>query len=119
MAKASRHFPTPPLPIVLAVLLILGCLFYRETSVTEDLPIFLPVKHENVYIGCDAHSPKYWPESFVRYINSYGQDKVIFGTDFPVLDFQRTINEINALNFKPEVMQKLLRDNTRRIYKLD
>ena len=44
-------------------------------------------KHENVFIGCDAHSPRYWPESFVRFINSYGQDKVIFRTDSPVLDF--------------------------------
>jgi predicted TIM-barrel fold metal-dependent hydrolase len=84
-----------------------------------DEMIAMAWKHDNVYIGCDAHSPKYWPESFVRYINSYGQDKVIFGTDFPVLDFARTIAEIEALGFKPEVLEKLLRDNVRRVYKLD
>ena len=72
-----------------------------------------------MFIGCDAHSPKYWPESFSRYINSYGQDKVVFGTDFPVLDFARTLDEIHALDFKPAVLQKLLRDNVRRIYKLN
>ena len=83
-----------------------------------DEMIAMAWKHDNVFIGSDAHSPKYWPESFVRYINSYGQDKVIFGTDFPVLDFQRTMEEIKALNLKPEVLQKLLHDNTRRIYKL-
>ena len=44
---------------------------------------------------------------------------MIFGTDFPVLDFKRTMDEIQALNFKPEVLQKLLRDNVRRIYGLD
>ena len=85
---------------------------------TEEM-IAMAWKHENVFIGCDAHSPKYWPESFVHYINSYGQDKVIFGTDFPVLDFKRTIDEIAALGFKPEVLPKLLRENTRRIYRLD
>ena len=63
--------------------------------------------------------PKYWPESFKRYINSYGQDKVIFGTDFPVLDFQRTINEIYSLNFKDDVLEKLLRENTKKIYSID
>lgn len=84
-----------------------------------DEMIAMAWKHENVFIGCDAHSPKYWPESFIRYINSYGQDKVIFGTDFPVLDFQRTMDEIAAHEFKPSVMQKLLRDNVRRIYNLD
>jgi predicted TIM-barrel fold metal-dependent hydrolase len=84
-----------------------------------DEMIAMAWKHENVYIGSDAHSPRYWPESFVHYINSYGQDKVIFGTDFPVLDFKRTMDEVLAHNFKPEVLPKLLRDNTRRIYKLD
>ncbi len=84
-----------------------------------DEMIAMAWKHENVFIGCDAHSPKYWPQSFVHYINSYGQDKVIFGTDFPVLDFKRTMDEILSLNFKPDVLPKLLRDNTRRIYGLD
>ena len=84
-----------------------------------DEMIAMAWKHENVFIGCDAHSPRYWPQSFVHYINSFGKDKVIFGTDFPVLDFARTMDEIHALDFKPEVLQKLLRDNVRRIYKLD
>jgi hypothetical protein len=75
-------------------------------------------KHPNVYIGCDAHSPRYWPASFVHYINSYGQDKVIFGTDYPVLDFERTRSEIEALGLKESVMVKLLRENARRLYRL-
>ncbi len=83
-----------------------------------DEMIAMAWKHENVYIGSDAHSPKYWPESFIRYLNSYGQDKVLFGTDFPVLDFKRTMAEIEALDLKPQVMQKLLRDNVQRIYNL-
>jgi uncharacterized protein len=83
-----------------------------------DEMIAMAWKHPNVYIGGDAHSPKYWPESFVRFINSYGQDKVLFGTDFPVLDFERTRAEVEALGFKPEVRRKLLRDNAARIYKL-
>lgn len=84
-----------------------------------DEMIAMAWKHENVYIGGDAHSPKYWPSSFVNYLNSYGQDKVIFGTDFPVLNFKRTRQEIDALGLKPEVMQKFLRDNVRRIYNLN
>ncbi len=76
-------------------------------------------KHENVYICTDAHSPKYWPESVWRYINSYGQDKVIFATDFPVLRFERTVEEIHEHGLKPNVMRKFLRDNTVRIYNLE
>jgi len=36
-------------------------------------------KHPNVYIGSDAHSPRYWPPSFVHYIDSYGADGLRFG----------------------------------------
>jgi predicted TIM-barrel fold metal-dependent hydrolase len=83
-----------------------------------DEMIAMAWKHPNVYIGCDAHSPRYWPASFVQYINSYGQSKVLFGTDYPVLDFERTRTEIEALGLKPEVLVKLLRENARALYKL-
>jgi predicted TIM-barrel fold metal-dependent hydrolase len=83
-----------------------------------DEMIAMAWKHANVFIGCDAHSPKYWPESFVRFINGYGQDKVLFGTDFPILDFERTREEIEALGLKPQAKKKLLRDNALRVYKL-
>jgi predicted TIM-barrel fold metal-dependent hydrolase len=85
----------------------------------HDEMIAMAWKHENVYLCTDAHSPKYWPASVVRYLNSYGQDKVIFGTDFPVLRFERTVAEIDALELKPEARRKFLRDNVLRVYGLD
>lgn len=84
---------------------------------TEEM-IAMAWKHQNVFIGSDAHSPKYWPQSFIHYINTYGQDKVLFGTDFPVLDFGRTMKEIEELGLRPEPLRKFLRDNALRIYKL-
>ena len=83
-----------------------------------DEMIAMAWKHPNVYIGCDAHSPAYWPESFVKYINSYGQDKVIFGSDYPILRFDRTMQEIAALGLRPQPLRKLLRDNAVRVYGL-
>ncbi|MDD9797824.1 MAG: amidohydrolase family protein [Alphaproteobacteria bacterium] len=84
----------------------------------HDEMIAMAWKHENVFICTDAHSPRYWPQSVRQYVNSYGQDKVIFATDFPVLRFTRTIEEIHALDLKPEVMRKFLRDNVVTIYNL-
>jgi predicted TIM-barrel fold metal-dependent hydrolase len=75
-------------------------------------------KHPNVYIGSDAHSPKYWPQAFIHYINTFGSDKVLFGTDYPVLDFVRTRDEIEALGLREPAKRKLLRDNALRLYKL-
>jgi len=85
----------------------------------HDEMIAMAWKHENIYILTDAHSPKYWPDTVVKYLNSYGQDKVIFGTDFPVLRFKRTVDEIDALGLKPEVRRKFMRDNALRVFGLD
>jgi predicted TIM-barrel fold metal-dependent hydrolase len=84
-----------------------------------DEMIAMAWKHANVFIGSDAHSPRYWPASFVHFIKSYGQDKVLFGTDFPVLGFARTMGEIDALELSSEVRAKFLRNNAARVYKLD
>jgi predicted TIM-barrel fold metal-dependent hydrolase len=83
-----------------------------------DEMIAMAWKHANVFIGTDAHSPRYWPLSLIHYMNTYGREKVIFGTDFPVLGFERTRDEFEALNLRPESKRAVLRNNTRRIYKL-
>ena len=84
---------------------------------TEEM-IAMAWKHANVYIGCDAHRPKYWPAAFTHYINTFGRNKVIFGTDFPILDFEQTRRDIEELKLRPEVLPLLLRDNCARVYKL-
>jgi predicted TIM-barrel fold metal-dependent hydrolase len=85
----------------------------------HDEMIAMAWKHENVYMCTDAHSPKYWPESVIKFLNSYGQDKVIFATDFPVLRFKRTLDEIEDFGLKPEVRRKFLRDNVIKLYGLE
>lgn len=54
----------------------------------------------------------------MNYINTYGQDKVLFGTDFPVLGFKRTMDEVLGLGLRPEPLRKFLRDNAARVYGL-
>lgn len=75
-------------------------------------------KHENVYTAGDAYAPKYWPESFVHYANSYGKEKVLFGTDWPVIDPERAVKEIDELGFRDDAKQLLMRDNALRVFKL-
>jgi predicted TIM-barrel fold metal-dependent hydrolase len=80
--------------------------------------IAIASKHSNVYIGSDAYAPKYWNPEFVHFINTWGQNKVIFGTDFPVIDFRRAMDEIEGLSLNPESKLKFLRDNAIRVYNL-
>jgi len=83
-----------------------------------DEMISMAWKHENVYIGSDAYAPKYWPDSFVHYLKTYGQDKVIFGTDWPVISPERAMDEIKQLGISEPVMEKFLSTNAKRIFKL-
>ena len=76
-------------------------------------------KHPNVYIGSDAFAPKYWKPEFVQFINSWGQNKVLFGTDYGVIDNERAMAEIEELGLKRESKRKFLRDNAVRVYNLD
>ena len=75
-------------------------------------------KHENIYTAGDAYAPKYWPESFVHYANSYGQNKVLFGTDWPVIDPERAVKEFNDLNFRESASQRILRENALEVFNL-
>ena len=84
---------------------------------TEEM-ISMCWKHENVYTAGDAYAPKYWPESYVHYANSYGQKKVLFGTDWPVIDPVRAVEEFNQLNFRESASQRILRENALEVFNL-
>ncbi len=76
-------------------------------------------KHPNVYVGTTAHAPKYWEEHMVTFMRTRGQDKVLFGTDFPVLSFDEAIGQIeNAHDFPEDVQRKLFRENAMKIFDL-
>jgi predicted TIM-barrel fold metal-dependent hydrolase len=75
-------------------------------------------KHENIFTAGDAYAPRYWPAQYVHYLNSYGSDKVLWGTDWPVVDPERSVAEVEALNLKPASKQKLMRDNALNVFRL-
>jgi hypothetical protein len=85
---------------------------------TEEM-ISMAWKHRNVYIGTDAHLPKYWDASLIKFINSRGQDKVMFGTDWPVIDFARAMQELDKLELRETAKRKLLVENAVRVYGLE
>jgi len=85
---------------------------------TEEM-ISMCWKHENIYTAGDAYAPKYWPKSFVHYANSYGSHKVMFGTDWPVIDPIRAIKEVDDLNLREESKKLMLRDNAIKVFNLD
>ena len=80
--------------------------------------IALASKHPNVYMGTSAYAPKYWPPELVRFIDSRGRDKVMWGTDYPLIMHKRSLAEIEALGLREEAKRKLLRENAVRVFGL-
>jgi hypothetical protein len=76
-----------------------------------DEAISMAWKHDNIYLAGDAYAPKHWPKAFVHYANTYGSHKVLFGTDWPVIDPERAVEEVKGLNLRPESHAKLMREN--------
>lgn len=84
----------------------------------EEMMI-LAWKHPNVYIETSARAPKYWPDSFKKFVRTYGQDKALWATDYPLLGFKRCVDEARDLGFDLKIQKKLLRDNTIKAFKLE
>ena len=84
----------------------------------HDEMISMAWKHPNVYIGMDAYAPKHWPPTVVHFMNTYGQDKVLFGTDWPVIDPERAMDDVADLDLRPGPQRKVLRDNALGLFKI-
>jgi predicted TIM-barrel fold metal-dependent hydrolase len=83
----------------------------------EEMMI-LAWKFPNVYVDTSARAPKYWPDSFKLFAATWGQDKVLWGTDYPLLTFKRCIEEIEALGLSEQAKRKILRENAIKVFKL-
>ena len=82
----------------------------------EALAVKLLLKWPNLYYSTSAFAPKYWPEAIVKFANSRGADKIIYGGYFPMgLELTRIFAEMQNVPFKDEVWPKFLRDNAARV----
>lgn len=83
-----------------------------------DEMIGLAWKHENIYIDTSAYLPRYYPTQLIQYIKSYGQDKVLFGTNFPQLSLEKCVQQVYELGLSKEVQDKFLGKNAKRVFNL-
>ena len=69
----------------------------------------------NVYLDLSGWSPKYFSPSLVQYANTLLQDKVMFGSDYPMILPERWLADFEKAPFKDEVRSKILRENAKRV----
>ncbi|MFE2236038.1 amidohydrolase family protein [Streptomyces sp. NPDC059442] len=81
----------------------------------QDEALAVATHKPHVYIDLSGWSPKYFPPQLVRYANTLLKDKVLFGSDYPVITPDRWLADFEKLDIKPEVRPKILKENAARL----
>ncbi len=83
----------------------------------EEL-LAVAVHKANVYMDLSGWAPKYIPPIVIQYANTVLKDKVLFGSDWPMLTPERWINEFEQLDIKEEVKPKIYLENAKKVLQL-
>jgi predicted TIM-barrel fold metal-dependent hydrolase len=81
----------------------------------QDEALAVATHKEHVHIDLSGWSPKYFPPQLIRYANSLLQDKVLFGSDYPVITPDRWLADFADLDLKDAVRPKILKENAARL----
>ncbi len=69
----------------------------------------------NVYWEMSGWAPKYFPEPLKRDMRGRLQDKIMFGSDYPSLPYERIFREWGELGYKDEILEKIYHGNAERV----
>ena len=82
---------------------------------TEEL-IGLAWKHERLYIDTSGHRPRHFPPALVRFIDTYGRDKVVFGTGYPMIPLETLVADALTLDLRSDSSHRFLWANAATIW---
>jgi predicted TIM-barrel fold metal-dependent hydrolase len=98
----------PDMPIVIA----------HPSFPWQEEALSVATHKPQVYIDLSGWSPKYFPPILVQYANTLLKDKILFGSDYPVIDPVRWTEEFEKLPIKPEVRPLIMKMNAAKLLKL-
>ncbi|QUQ64165.1 amidohydrolase family protein [Kutzneria sp. CA-103260] len=84
---------------------------------TEEM-ISVARKHVGVHIDTSAYTVKRYPPELVRYLRGDGREKVLFGTNYPMLTASRALRDLAALGLDQQSLDQFLEGNARRVFGL-
>ena len=79
----------------------------------------MAVHKGNLYMDLSGWAPRYLPPLVVHYARTLLQDKVMFGTDWPLITIERWEREFDTLDFPPDVRKKIMLGNALRVLGLE
>jgi predicted TIM-barrel fold metal-dependent hydrolase len=68
-------------------------------------------RHDFVYFNIAGWRPRYLPEMVIRYMNGLLSEKVLFGSDFPLISRVQILGDLKSLELKESTLDKLLSEN--------
>jgi uncharacterized protein len=98
----------PDMPIILA----------HPSFPWQEEALSVATHKPQVYIDLSGWSPKYFPAILVQYANTLLKDKILFGSDYPVIAPEKWMEEFAKLPIKPEVRPLIMKENAARLLRL-
>ena len=124
--SVNTGIPGPPMPAEPQRPLYLDevCLFYPDLVLIMAhgadpwwaVAIRLMLKYANLYMMTSAYAPKYFPAELIQFMNTRGQDKILFASDHPVLAMDRCLAEARELKLRDGVIEKFLYANAQKLF---
>ena len=98
----------PDMPIVMA----------HPSFPWQDEAISVCLHKPQVYIDLSGWSPKYFSPTLVQYANTLLKNKVMFGSDYPLLTPDRWIADFEKIAIRDEVRPLIMKENAIRFFGL-
>jgi hypothetical protein len=98
----------PEMPIILA----------HPSFPWQEEALSVATHKPQVYIDLSGWSPKYFPPILVQYANTLLKDRILFGSDYPVMSPERWMADFEKINIKPEVRPLILKENAVRLLRI-
>jgi predicted TIM-barrel fold metal-dependent hydrolase len=95
----------PDMPIIMA----------HPSFPWQEEAISICLHKPQVYIDLSGWSPKYFPPILVRYADTQLREKVLFGSDYPLLTPDRWLADFAKLEIRDEVRPLILKENAARL----
>jgi len=98
----------PDMPIILA----------HPSFPWQEEALSVATHKPQVYIDLSGWSPKYFAQILIQYANTLLKNKMLFGTDFPVLTPERWMADLEKVGIRDEVKPGIFKDNAARLFGL-
>lgn len=84
---------------------------------TEEA-IAVATKHEHLYIDTSAYTVRRYPPALVEFLRGHGREKVMFGTNWPMIAPRHALDGLDALGLDEATRQAFLGGTARRVFRL-